>query len=130
MSELYLLPTPNWFTSRPLDIYFNNNNNDDKNNGVLALSVIGSIYLLDYKFKKYYNCIKSAHVKRINSLAFKNSKFESLLNFSDQILVSEFKNSIFADNVCLLASCSDDLVVKVWDINTKTLLKEHQLHQV
>ncbi len=77
MSELLFLPTPNWFISRPLDIYFDINNEKNINNGTLALSVIGSIYLFDYKFKTYYNCIKNAHLKRINSLSFKKSTFES-----------------------------------------------------
>ena len=65
-SELLFIPTPNWFISRPLDVSSNND-------GLLALSVIGSIYFLDFKFKKYYFCIKNAHLKRINSIAFKNS---------------------------------------------------------
>ncbi len=75
MSELYFVPTPNWFISRPLDI---SSSNDD---GLLALSVIGSIYFFDFKFKKYYFCIKNAHLKRINSIAF-NTSSNSLVSLS------------------------------------------------
>lgn len=76
MSELYFLPTPNWFISRPLDIYNDETNVDNPQNGIVALSVIGSIYFIDYKFKSFYNCIKLAHLKRINALSFKKSKLE------------------------------------------------------
>jgi len=76
MSELLFIPTPNWFISRPLDI--SSSNDDD---GLLALSVIGSIYFFDFKFKKYYCCIKNAHLKRINSIAF-NTLSKSLVSFN------------------------------------------------
>ena len=78
MSELYFVPTPNWFISRPLDIYLNSHNECD-GNIMVALSVIGSIYFVDHKFKAYYGCVKNAHFKRINSVAFKQTKFESKL---------------------------------------------------
>ena len=77
-SELYFVPTPNWFISRPLDISTSPSNDS---NGLLALSVIGSIYFLDYKFRQYHFCINNAHLKRINSVVFsKSNSLKSILN--------------------------------------------------
>ena len=86
MSELCLLPTPNWFTARPIDILANSTNNND-NDGIVALSVINSIYLTDFTFKIYYGCIKEAHSKRISCLAFKKVLNKGFKFFFCQLLL-------------------------------------------
>jgi hypothetical protein len=107
MSELYFVPTPNWFISKPLDIYLSDDVTNP-NNGLVAFGVIGTIYFTDHKFEAFHGCIKDAHLKRLNSLAFNRQSNES----------------------CLLASCGEDLDLKIWNAQTKRLVASHQLHQV
>lgn len=101
MSEILLQPTPNWFTSRPIDIC--------QKDGMIASSAICSIILTDNLFEKYNSTIKDAHAKRIVALSFYNCS-----------------NTTFN----LLASCSEDLEIKVWNANTNSLVNNHTLHQV
>lgn len=97
MSELILQPTPNWFTSRPVDI--------NKRDGSMACSAICSIILSNELFDKYESTIKDAHSKRIVALVF-----HSQLNW--------------------LASCSEDLEIKVWNIESSLIVSQHLFHQV
>jgi WD40 repeat protein len=98
MSELLLQPTPNWFTSRPVDIC--------STSGTVACSAICSIILTRDLFDKYVCTIKDAHTKRIVALAFHK------------------KHSNY------LASCAEDLDIKVWNTLTNSLINQHSLHQV
>ncbi len=100
MSELLLQPTPNWFTSRPIDIC--------QKTGTIASSAICSILLTDNLFEKYNSTIKDAHSKRIVALAF-HSNNKATTN--------------------LLASCSEDLEIKVWNIQTGLVVNQHSFHQ-
>jgi WD40 repeat protein len=105
MNQLVLLPTPNWFTSRPVDI--------DVNTGTVALSVMGSIYLTTNLFQKFHISLKDVHAKRINSVAFNNKT-----NFNQQ-------------KTTYLASCSEDLCIKVWNVDNEMSQSSqlNQLHQ-
>jgi hypothetical protein len=107
MNELCFVPTPNWFVSKPLDVYFNDDLTSP-NSGLVAFGVIGTIYFADHRFEKFHGSIKDAHLKRLNALAFNKNSNES----------------------CLLASCGEDLEVKIWNATTRTLVTSHQLHQV
>lgn len=78
----------------------------DIHNNYVALSVMGSIYFIDSSFKTYYGCIKNAHSKRINSLVFNRAK-----------------------DLTILASCSEDNEVKIWNPLNLSLLTSHQCHQ-
>jgi WD40 repeat protein len=108
MGRLLLMPTPNWLVARPIDI--------NKKDASIALSVIGTIYITENLFNSYKCCIKDAHGKRIQALAFHNS----------------------ADGELLLASCAEDLEVKVWNVQattttataTASLLASHKHHLV
>ncbi len=99
MSELLLQPTPNWFTSCPIDI--------NKKDGSLACSAICSIILSNDLFEKYNSTIKDAHTKRIVALVFYR---HTTLNW--------------------LASCSEDLEIKVWNTETNLIVNQHSFHQV
>ena len=103
MSELVLMPTPNWFTSRPIAIC--------QETGTIAFSAICSILLTDNLLDTYNSTIREAHAKRILCLAF----YKGLPRSSDETL---------------LASCSEDLDVKIWNSKTKALINQHKLHQV
>jgi WD40 repeat protein len=102
MSELVLMPTPNWFISKPLDISFD---------GTIAFSAINSVLITNVSFDKYKYTIKDAHSKRIHSLSF-------------------YYTIIDNEKQKLLATCSEDLEVKVWNLETKCILNQHKFHQV
>ncbi len=103
MSELILMPTPNWLTSSPSDIY--------RFDGSIAFAAINSILLTNNLFESYNSTIKEAHCKRIIALKFSQSYQTS-------------------ENPRLLASCSEDLDVKIWNTNQNILINSHKLHQV
>jgi hypothetical protein len=103
MSELFSIPTPNWFTSKPIDI--------DQIDGTIAFSAICSIVLTNNLIESYNSTIREAHTKRILCLSFLQSKESN-------------------DNIKLLASCAEDLEVKIWNIKTNSLVNQHKLHQV
>ena len=104
MSEMLLLPTPNWFISRPIDVL--------ERDHTVALSVINSIVVTtDQLFNKLAFSIKDAHCKRINAVAFHQGICSSL---------PEAK---------LLATCSEDLDVKVWNVSDRSVVATHKLHQ-
>ena len=103
MSELVLMPTANWFTPRPIDI--------STLDGTIAFSAINSVLITNVSFDSYKYTIKDAHTKRIHSLSFYYTIIEN-------------------EKQKILATCSEDLEVKVWNINTKTLVNQHKLHQV
>ncbi len=105
MSELIFMPTPNWFTSKPIDIC--------QNDGSIAITAINSIIFTKNLFQKYDGFIKDAHTKRINCVAFH---------------IPVQKEGTYS--IKLLASCSEDLDIKVWNVLTKTLVTQHKLHQV
>ena len=104
MTELLLMPTPNWFTSKPIDIC--------KKTGSIAFSAICSILITDNLNETYTQSLKDAHSKRILGLSFYNSPGPGL------------------ESAHLLASCSEDLDVKIWNIKTNSLVNQHKLHQV
>ena len=106
MSEIILMPTPNWFISRPTDI--------SQKNGTIAFSVICSILFTDSTVETHHASIKDAHSKRILGLAYHQGIMEHA-NFREETL---------------LASCGEDLEVKVWNTRTKTLIAQHKLHLV
>lgn len=103
MSEMIFIPTPNWFTSRPVDIL--------PIDGTLAVSALSSILLTNNLLESYSGTIKDAHTKRILCLSF-------------------YKGAKNVDEPCYLASCSEDLEVKVWNPKTNVLINQHKLHQV
>jgi hypothetical protein len=104
MSELVLMPTPNWFTSRPIDIC--------KHDGSMAFCTINSIILTKNLLNEYDSTIRDAHSKRLHAVAFHVTVLD-------------------AQEVKLLASCSDDLDVKVWQLGCNNkLFNQHKLHQV
>ena len=105
MSEIILMPTPNWFISRPVDV--------SKTDGTLAFSVMSSILFTDSAIESYRFTLKEAHSKRILGLSY----YKGL----DYVNYKDFN---------LLASCSEDLEVKVWNTETKSLITQHKLHQV
>jgi hypothetical protein len=106
MSELVLMPTPNWFTSRPIDIC--------QRDGTVAFSAICSILLTNNITETYDSTIKEAHSKRIISLAFYGGDFKDGADSEPR----------------LLASCGEDMEVKIWNIKTGGLFNQHKLHQV
>ena len=89
MSELVFMPTPNWFIPRPTDV--------SQLNGLIAISAINSILIANEFFDGYNYAIKDAHSKRIHSLAF-------------------YRINLNNSPTDLIASCSEDLDVKVWNI--------------
>jgi hypothetical protein len=103
MSELVLMPTPNWFTSRPIDI--------STLDGTAAFSAINSVLITNVSFDNYKYTIREAHTKRIHSLSFYYTVIEN-------------------EKQKILATCSEDLDVKVWNVETKSLLNQHKFHQV
>lgn len=105
MSELVLMPTPNWFTSKPIDIC--------QRDGTIAFSAICSILLTNNLTETYNSTIKDAHAKRILGLSFYHGNY-----------------TIDGDSARLLASCGEDMEVKVWNIKTGGLVNQHKLHQV
>lgn len=105
MSELVLIPTPNWFTSKPIDIC--------QTDGTIAFSAICSILLTKNLTETYNSTIKDAHAKRILSLSFYRGNY-----------------IIDSESARLLASCGEDMEVKVWNIKTGGLVDQHKLHQV
>lgn len=102
MSDLIFIPTPNWFISRPIEVC-------GPESSTLATCAINSILITNNLFDNHSSCIKDAHTKRLHGLAFYFYKIK---------------------NLNLLASCSEDLDIKVWDLKTKVLFSQHKLHQV
>ncbi len=102
MTELILMPTTNWLTSRPIDI----------SHGQIAFSALTSIILTDDRLASYNSTIKDAHAKRILAVAFYKGS-----------------NPNHNDHSAVLASCSEDMEVKVWNTATNSLLSQHKLHQ-
>lgn len=112
MSKLLLMPTPNWFTSRSLDVHHET--------GTIAMSFMNSILIMSDLFEKFNFTLKDSHSKRINCICFLNQNY---LNES-----SSSSSTLF------LASCSEDLEVKVWNLiigdnNKCILLASHKHHQ-
>lgn len=105
MRELVHFPTPNWFISRPIDV--------DPSNGSLAITAINSIILTNHLFDEFNFTITDAHTKRLHAVAFAPATSYS---------------PTCAD--LLLASCSEDFEVKIWNLRSRTLHYHHKLHQV
>ena len=103
------MPTPNWFTARPIDIC--------SLDGSVAITAINSIIFTEHLFQSYDGFIKDAHTKRINCVAFHLDHKNTADSSSKTVLK-------------LLASCSEDLDIKVWNVETKSLAGQHKLHQV
>jgi hypothetical protein len=104
MSELVLIPTPNWFTSRPIDIC--------KLDGSLAFCTINSITLTKNLLNEYDSTIREAHSKRLHAIAFHVTRLD-------------------AKEIKLLASCSEDFDVKVWQLGSNNkLFMQQKFHQV
>ena len=100
MSELLFIPTPNWFISNSLDIC--------PVDGSCATTAINTIILTNDLFARHQFSIKDAHTKRLHAVSF----------FSQTDSDSK-----------LIASCSEDLDIKVWDARTGALINQHRLHQ-
>lgn len=77
----------------------------DPTSGSLAITAINSIILTNNLFDEYNFTISEAHSKRLHAVSF--APFDSFL-----------------------ASCSEDLDVKIWNLRTRTLHYHHKLHQV
>ena len=103
MSELVFMPTPNWFTSNPIAICETDNS--------IAITAINSILFTSNLFLNFDGYIKDAHTKRINCVSF-------------HVIKNENKTSK------LLATCSEDFDIKVWNVESKSLYCQHKLHQV
>ena len=104
MSEMLLLPTPNWFISRPIDIL--------ERDLTVALSVINSVVVTADLFNSLAFSIKDAHSKRINGVAFYQGTCSTM------------------PDAKLLATCSEDLDVKVWNVTSdRSVVASHKLHQ-
>lgn len=78
----------------------------NKSNGSLAITAINSIILTSNLFDEYNYTIKEAHSKRLHAVAFG------------------------PESTNLLASCSEDFDVKIWNLTTRALHLQHKLHQV
>ena len=102
MSELIFMPTPNWFTSNPIDICESDNS--------IAVTAINSILFTSNLFLNFDGFIKDAHSKRINCISFHQIKNENKL-------------------IKLIATCSEDLDIKIWNVEKKSLYSQHKLHQ-
>lgn len=76
----------------------------NESNGSLAITAINSIILTNNLFDEYNYTIKEAHTKRLHGISFGPGN--------------------------LLASCSEDFDVKVWNLDTRALHFHHKLHQV
>lgn len=72
----------------------------------IATCAISSILLTKSLFSSNQSTIKDAHVKRLHGVSFYNLK-----------------------DFDYLASCSDDLEIKVWNYKTRSLVIQHKLHQ-
>jgi len=104
MSELIFMPTPNWFTSKPIDVCETDNS--------IAITAINSILFTSNLFQTFDGYIKDAHTKRINCVSFHTLKQEN------------------KKDIKLLATSSEDFDIKVWNVETKSLHNQHKLHQV
>ena len=96
------MPTSSWFTSRPIDIC--------QTNGLVASSAINKVIVTANLFGTYLHTIKDAHTKRANALAF-------------------HAGTLNGEKLSMLATCSEDLDIKVWNGHTGLLLAQHKLHQ-
>ncbi|CAF1058444.1 unnamed protein product, partial [Brachionus calyciflorus] len=76
------------------------------NDSTLATCAINSIILTNNLLTTNQSTIKDAHTKRLHCVSFYN-----IPNFD------------------YLASCSDDLDIKVWNYKTRVLINQHKLHQ-
>lgn len=74
--------------------------------GSLAITAINSIIVTNNLFDEFCFTIKEAHTKRLHAVAFAGPSSD------------------------LLASCSEDFDVKVWNLSTRELHFQHKLHQV
>lgn len=73
---------------------------------VLATCALNSIIFTNAEFESHIGTIKEAHSKRLHSVSFyKINKFD------------------------FLASCSEDLEIKIWDYKKRSLVNHHKLHQ-
>ncbi|XP_038652180.1 gem-associated protein 5, partial [Scyliorhinus canicula] len=94
-----LTPSPNWYCSRCCDC---------SSRGVLGFGAKNSIYLLDSSRGQPHLLGELAgHTERVTGFTFSHHPGQT--------------------DTC--ASTSDDGTVKVWDIQTRTVLKEHTAHQ-
>lgn len=75
--------------------------------GTTAVTAINSILITSDILNKYEYCLKDAHTKRLHSVCFYQNNSNNLL-----------------------ASCSEDLDVKVWNYKTRNLVGQHKHHQV
>lgn len=73
---------------------------------ILATCVLNSIILTDPLFESYIGTIKEAHTKRLHAVSFYKIK-----------------------SFDYLASCSDDLEIKIWNYKTRCLFNHHKFHQ-
>jgi len=95
------MPTTNWLTCRSIDISYQNSE--------IAFSALTSIILTNKTLGSYKTTIKDAHSKRISAVAF--------------------YNGITTEDYSVLASCSEDMEVRVWNTKTHSLIAQHKLHQ-
>lgn len=78
----------------------------DSNETLLATCALNSIIFTNSDFETYIGTIKEAHSKRVHAVSF-------------------YKINTFD----FLASCSEDLEIKIWDYKKRTLVNSHKLHQ-
>lgn len=79
----------------------------DLTNGSLAITAFSSIIITNNLFSEFNFTLADAHTKRLHAVAFAPPGTD-----------------------LLLASCSEDFDVKIWNLNSRTLHYHHKLHQV
>ncbi|XP_072040500.1 gem-associated protein 5-like [Amphiura filiformis] len=99
MPSSLLPPSPNWYCSRA---------SDTNQDGILGFATKNTVFLLNIKTNPASaEGILHGHCERVTGISFCTT----------------------ADQTQLCATSSDDCMVKVWDVKTKTITKEHKVHQ-
>ncbi len=75
--------------------------------GTCATTAINTIILTNNLLEEYNFSIKDAHTKRLHGVSFHHHK-----------------------STKLLASCSEDFDIKVWNASNGSLVNQHKFHQV
>ncbi|XP_043925480.1 gem-associated protein 5 isoform X2 [Protopterus annectens] len=99
MLERILTPSPNWYCSRT---------SDTSSKGLLGFAGRNSVYLVDVTGPTpVFSGELAGHTDRVSGFTFCHHPAQ--------------------EDLCV--SCSDDGTVKIWDITSGSVVKEHQVHQ-
>ncbi|KAF4077608.1 hypothetical protein AMELA_G00210050 [Ameiurus melas] len=99
MHERFLPASPNWYCSRCSDV---------NSHGVLGFGAKNTVYLL-------------------NVSASSAAVLGELRGHTERVSGVSFCRHAGQENIC--ASCSDDKTIKIWDVEQKLVLEEHNVHQ-